>query len=182
LRLEIGRRLDLRDPDVLAFCWVTDFPLVEWNAEEGRWDAMHHPFTMPAESDLPYLDSDPARVRALCYDVVCNGTEWASGSIRIHRPEVQAKVFDLLGITRERQQERFGHILEAFTYGAPPHGGIAPGIDRLMMFLLDEPNIREVIAFPKLGMGYDPLMDAPSSVDQSQLDELGLKIIPRKKE
>jgi aspartyl-tRNA synthetase len=181
LRLEIGRRLDLRDPNTLAFCWVTDFPLVEWNEDEKRWDAMHHPFTMPKESDLPYLDSDPARVRALCYDVVCNGTEWASGSIRIHRPDVQAKVFDLLGISRERQQERFGHILEAFTYGAPPHGGIAPGIDRLMMFLLDEPNIREVIAFPKLGMGYDPLMDAPSPVDQAQLDELGLKIVPRKR-
>ena len=182
LRLEIGRRLGLRDPNKLYFCWVVDFPLVEWNEEEGRWDATHHPFTMPCETDLHFLETDPGRIRAQCYDIVCNGTEWASGSIRIHRADIQARVFDLLGISKEQQQERFGHILEAFSYGAPPHGGIAPGIDRLLMFLLDEPNIREVMAFPKMGLGYDPMMDAPSAVDQAQLDELGLKIIPRKKE
>jgi len=182
LRVEIGRRLDLRDPNKLAFCWIVDFPLVEWNKDENRWDATHHPFTMPKESDLHYLDTDPGRIRAQCYDIVCNGTEWASGSIRIHRPDIQAKVFGLLGISREKQEERFGHILEAFSYGAPPHGGIAPGIDRLVMFLLDEPNIREVMAFPKMGLGYDPMMGAPSPVDTAQLDELGLRITPRKKE
>jgi aspartyl-tRNA synthetase len=182
LRLEIGRRLSLRDPDKLCFCWVTDFPLVDWNEEENRWDAIHHPFTMPYEHDLPYFATDPAKIRAQCYDIVCNGTEWASGSIRIHRPDIQAQVFDLLGISKEKQQERFGHILEAFSYGAPPHGGIAPGIDRLLMFLFDEPNIREVMAFPKMGMGYDPLMNAPSLVDEAQLQELGLRIVPHKKE
>lgn len=181
LRLEIGQRLNLRDPNKLYFCWITDFPLVEWNEEEKRWDATHHPFTMPYERDLPYFETDPGKIRAQCYDIACNGTEWASGSIRIHRPDVQAKVFDLLGISKEKQQERFGHILEAFSYGAPPHGGIAPGIDRLLMFLLDEPNIREVMAFPKMGLGYDPLMDAPSTVDEAQLRELGLRIIPHKK-
>lgn len=181
LRLEIGRRLGLRDPNKLYFSWVTDFPLVERNEDENRWEAMHHPFTMPHESDLELFDTDPGKIRAQCYDIVCNGTEWASGSIRIHRPDIQAKVFDLLGISRERQQERFGHILEAFSFGAPPHGGIAPGIDRLLMFLFDEPNIREVMAFPKMGLGYDPLMDAPSEVDDAQLKELGLQIVPHKK-
>jgi len=182
LRVEIGRRLGLRDPNKLYFCWVVDFPLVEWNKDENRWDATHHPFTMPKASDLHYFDTDPGKIRAECYDIVCNGTEWASGSIRIHRPDIQARVFDLLGISKEKQEERFGHILEAFSYGAPPHGGIAPGIDRLVMFLLDEPNIREVMAFPKVGLGYDPMMGAPSPVDQPQLDELGLRIVPRKKE
>ncbi|HEV2472269.1 MAG TPA: aspartate--tRNA ligase, partial [Chthonomonadales bacterium] len=177
LRLEIGRRLQLRDAGKLYFCWVTDFPLVEWNAEEQRWEASHHPFTMPYESDLRYFDTDPGRIRAQCYDIVCNGTEWASGSIRIHRPDIQARVFDLLGISAQQQQERFGHILQAFSYGAPPHGGIAPGIDRLLMFLTDEPNIREVIAFPKMGLGYDPLMESPSSVDDAQLKELGLQVV-----
>src|SRR5262249_42053557 len=116
-----------------------------------------------------------------CYDLVCNGQESASGSIRIHRADIQAKVFDLLGISKEKQQERFGHILEAFSYGAPPHGGFASGIDRLVQNLFNEPNIREVIAFPKLGLGYDPLMDAPSPVDEAQLQELGLRIVPNKK-
>jgi aspartyl-tRNA synthetase len=180
LRLEIGRRLGLRDPNKIYFGWVLDFPLVDWNADEKRWDATHHPFTMPHESDLHYFDTDPGKIRAQCYDIVCNGTEWASGSIRIHRPDIQARVFDLLGISPEKQQERFWHILEAFSYGAPPHGGIAPGIDRLLMFLLDEPNIREVITFPKMGLGYDPMMDAPSTVDEEQLKELGLKIVPHK--
>ena len=181
LRLEIGRRLNLRDPNKLFFNWVTDFPLVEWNEDAKRWDAMHHPFTSPYESDLPYLDTEPGKIRAQCYDLVCNGTEWASGSIRIHRADIQARVFDLLGISKEVQQERFGHILEAFSYGAPPHGGIAPGIDRLLMFLFDEPNIREVMAFPKMGLGFDPMMGAPASVDEAQLRELGLKIVPHKK-
>ena len=178
LRTEIGRRLNLADPETMYFCWVTDFPLVEWNADERRWDACHHPFTMPHPEDLPLLDTDPGRVRALCYDIVCNGVEWGSGSIRIHRREIQAKVFDLLGISEQTQKERFGHILEAFEYGAPPHGGVAPGIDRLIMLLLGTENIREVMAFPKLGGGVDPMMGAPSLVDLSQLDELRLKVIP----
>ncbi|MCW3053657.1 MAG: aspartyl-tRNA synthetase [Chthonomonadales bacterium] len=181
LRLEIGRRKGLRDPNVLQFAIITDFPLVQWDEEAQRWEAEHHPFTMPYEEHLAYFDTDPAKIRAQCYDLVCNGQESGSGSIRIHRPDIQARVFDLLGISREKQQERFAHILEAFAYGAPPHGGFATGIDRLLMNLLDEPNIREVIAFPKMGFGYDPLMDAPSSVDDVQLQELGLRIVPRKK-
>jgi aspartyl-tRNA synthetase len=182
LRLEIGRRLNLRDPNKLTFCLVTDFPLVQWNEDEQRWEAEHHPFTMPYEEHLAYLQTDPGQIRAQCYDLVCNGQESASGSIRIHRPDIQARVFDLLGISKEKQQERFAHILEAFAFGAPPHGGFASGIDRLMMNLLDEPNIREVMAFPKMGLGYDPLMDAPSDVDEVQLQELGLRIVPHKKE
>ncbi len=181
LRVEIARRLNLADPGVLHFCWITDFPLFQWDEENGRWDAEHHPFTMPHHEDIPLLDTDPGAVRALCYDLVCNGMEWASGSIRIHRRDIQAKVFDLMNISEERQQQRFGHMLNAFEYGAPPHGGIAPGIDRLIMFMTDNDNIREVMAFPKLGGGSDPMMGAPSPVDQSQLDELSLKVIYREK-
>jgi aspartyl-tRNA synthetase len=176
LRNEIGERCGLRDPRVLKFCWIVDFPLVEWNPADNRWDAVHHPFTGPKEEDLIYIDSDPARIRADCYDVVCNGTEMASGSIRISRPDIQAKVFQLLGIDEKTQRERFGHILDAFSYGAPPHGGIAPGVDRLVMSLTDTENIREVIAFPKIGGGYDPMMDAPSTVDPQQWAELGLRL------
>ncbi len=179
LRTEIGRRLNLADSDVLHFCWITDFPLVEWNEEEGRWDAVHHPFTMPHPEDLPFLDTDPARVRALCYDLVYNGIEGASGSIRIHRRDIQEKVFQLLRIPPEEQEARFGHMLEAFQYGAPPHGGIAPGIDRLVATLLDVPNlnIREVMAFPKMGGGADPMMGAPSPVSAQQLQELHLRVV-----
>lgn len=179
LRNEIGARCGLRDPRKLAFCFVVDFPLVEWNEEHQRWDSVHHPFTSPKAADMEFLESDPARVRADCYDVVCNGTEWASGSIRIHQPEVQERVFRLLGLDGERIQDRFGHILEAFRYGAPPHGGIAPGIDRLIMFLMNEENIREVIAFPKIGLGYDPLMDAPSTIDDLQWSEMGLQMVKK---
>lgn len=174
LRLKIGGELGLRDPRRLAFGFVVDFPLVEWNAEEGRWDPSHHPFTSPKVSDLEYLESDPGRIRADCYDVVCNGYEWGSGSIRIYDPVLQARIFELIGVSEEQQRARFAHILEAFTYGAPPHGGIATGIDRLVMFLTNEENIREVMAFPKMGNGYDPLMDAPSGIDAKQWAELGL--------
>jgi aspartyl-tRNA synthetase len=176
LRNEIGGRCGLRDPRKLAFCWVLDFPLVEWDADAGRWNSTHHPFTGPKAEDLEFLESDPARVRTDCYDIVCNGTEWASGSIRIHRPDIQARVFSLLGIDEKAQKERFGHILEAFSYGAPPHGGIAPGIDRLVMLLLSEENIREVIAFPKIGQGVDPMMGAPDFVDPQQWAEMGLRL------
>lgn len=175
LRLAIAERLGLRDRRKMAFGWVLDFPLVEWNEDEQRWDPSHHPFTSPKESDMEFLESDPARVRADCYDVVCNGTELASGSIRIHRSDIQSRVFSLIGVDHETQRERFGHMLDAFTYGAPPHGGIAPGIDRLVMFLTDDDNIREVIAFPKIGNGYDPMMDAPSYIDPQQWTEMGLK-------
>ena len=176
LRNEIGTRCGLRDKHHLSFVWVLDFPLVEWNEEEKHWDAVHHLFTGPKEEDLVYLDSDPERIRADCYDIVCNGTEWASGSIRIHNPGIQARVCTLLGIDEATQRERFGHMLDAFSYGAPPHGGIAPGSDRLVMLLTDDENIREVMAFPKIGNGYDPMMDAPSTIDEAQWKELGLKL------
>lgn len=175
LRLEIGDRLNLRDPQKLAFAWVLDFPLVEWDTDSGRWSPAHHPFTMPKSADLDKLDTDPGSVRADCYDLVCNGSELASGSIRIHRADIQAKIFDMLKIDKATQKERFGHLLEAFSYGAPPHGGIAPGVDRLVMLLTDTENIREVIAFPKTGGGYDPMMDAPSTIDPQQWAELGLR-------
>lgn len=174
LRLEIGDRLGLRDPRKLAYCFVVDFPLVEWDAETRSWTPSHHPFTMPKVEDLHLLDSNPGQVRADCYDMVCNGLEMASGSLRIHRADVQSKIFSLLSIDEKTQRERFGHILEAFSYGAPPHGGIAPGIDRQIMILTDTENIREVIAFPKMGNGYDPMMDAPSEIDPAQWRELGL--------
>lgn len=175
LRLEIGDRLALRDPKKLAYLWVVDFPLVEWSDADGRWSSMHHPFTKPKDSDLDFLESDPARVRADAYDLVCNGSEVAGGSIRIHRPDVQQRIFNLLGIDEATQKDRFGHLLEAFSFGAPPHGGIAPGIDRLIMILTDTDNIREVIAFPKTGGGADPMMGAPSTIDPQQWAELGLR-------
>lgn len=176
LRLEIGDRLGLRDPRKLSYLWVLDFPLVEWDADGQRWSSMHHPFTMPKIEDLEFLESKPGKVRAQAYDLVCNGSEAGGGSIRINNSEVQARIFTLLGIDAETQQERFGHLLEAFSYGAPPHGGIAWGMDRLIMLLLDTENIREVIAFPKTGPGFDPLMNAPSTIDAQQWAELGLRL------
>ena len=175
LRLEIGDRLGLRDPRKLAYLWVTDFPLVEWDADGGRWSSMHHPFTMPHEEDLPLMETDPGAIRAQAYDLVCNGYETAGGSIRINDPAVQARMFALLGISEEIQRIQFGHLLEAFSYGAPPHGGIAPGIDRLIMLLTDTENIREVIAFPKIAGGADPMMGAPSQIDSQQWAEMGLR-------
>ncbi|MBN1484266.1 MAG: aspartate--tRNA ligase [Chloroflexia bacterium] len=176
LRREMGQRLSLADPDLLAFGWVVDFPLLRWDEELGRWDAEHHPFTSPKEEDLPLLESDPGRVRANCYDLICNGYELASGSIRIHRRDVQERIFELLGYSVEDAQERFGHLLEAFEYGAPPHGGIAPGIDRLVMILAGEESIREVMAFPKTNQAQDPLMGAPAPVSEQQLRELHIQI------
>ena len=182
LRLHMRDRLRLADEDVLALCWVTDFPLFEWNEDESRIEPMHHMFTMPREEDLPLLDTDPLKVIGQLYDLVANGTELASGSIRIHRPELQQKVFSIVNIPPEEAERRFGAMLEAFRYGAPPHGGIAPGIDRLMMLLRDEPNIREVMAFPKTQGARDEMMDAPSPVTPEQLEELHVAIkIPTRK-
>jgi len=178
MRREMARRLNLIDEGFLAFCFITDFPLVEWNEAEERWDAVHHPFTSPKEEDLPLMDSDPGRVRARAYDLVCNGWEIAGGSIRIHRRDVQEKMFSLLRIAPEEAQERFGHMLEAFEYGAPPHGGIATGLDRTVMLLAGERDIREVIAFPKTKTASDPLFGAPSTVSEAQLKELHIALRP----
>jgi aspartyl-tRNA synthetase len=179
LRLHFRDRLALAGRDVLAFCWITDFPLFDWNEDEGRIEPMHHMFTMPREEDLSLLDSDPLKVIGQLYDLVANGVELASGSIRIHRPELQQKIFSTVGISPEEAERRFGAILTAFRYGAPPHGGIAPGIDRLIMVLRDQPNIREVMAFPKTQAARDEMMDAPSSVAEEQLEELHIALRPR---
>ena len=176
LRREFAARLQLADPDLLAFAWVLDFPLVEWNEGEQRWDAVHHPFTAPKDEDLALMDSDPGKVRAKAYDVILNGYEAGGGSIRIHQRDVQQKLFDLLGISRETAQAQFGHMLEAFEFGAPPHGGIAPGIDRLAMILADESTIREVMAFPKTQQAIDLMTSAPSPVDERQLKELHIRL------
>ena len=176
LRLSLGRRLGLADPKLLAFAFVVDFPMFEWSQESGHWEPVHHPFTAPREEDMPLIDTDPGRVRSRHYDIVCNGAELSSGSIRIHTPELQRKIFRMLGYSDDDIQERFGHMLEAFEYGAPPHGGIAPGIDRLVMILSGEENIREVIPFPKTQSATCLLTNAPSPVPEAQLKELHLQI------
>jgi aspartyl-tRNA synthetase len=179
LRELLAGRLGLADPDELAFAWIVDFPFVNWNAEEKRWDPSHHLFTAPVPEDAGLLDSDPGRAHGQQYDVVLNGYETAGGSIRIHRRELQEKVFSLIGLAPEVAQERFGHMLEAFEFGTPPHGGIASGLDRLCMVLAGAPNIREVIPFPKNQAGRDVMAGAPSPAEPEQLRELHLQIVRR---
>ena len=178
LRTTLGARLGLTDANVAAFCWIVDFPAFEWKAQENRWDAVHHPFTAPRDEDLALLDSDPGRVRAKQYDLVVNGWELGGGSIRITDPDVQVKIFQIMGHTPEVVEERFGHLLRAFRYGVPPHGGVAIGLDRVMMLLAGADSIRDVIAFPKNQRAMDLMLSAPSAVDPEQLAELGLRLAP----
>ena len=177
LRLELARQMDLLDKNEYKFIWITEFPLLEWNEDENRYTAMHHPFTMPMEEDLKYLDTDPGRVRAKAYDIVLNGNEIGGGSVRIFNPEIQSKMFEVLGFTPERAQEQFGFLLTAFKYGVPPHAGLAYGLDRLVMLMAKQDSIRDVIAFPKVKDASDLMTEAPTLVDQKQLDELGLAIV-----
>jgi len=176
LRLEMAHRLELADPNLLVFCFILDYPLLEWSEEERRWESMHHPFTAPRDEDIPLLDTAPEKVHAKHYDLVCNGCELSSGSIRIHNRQLQEKIFHLLGYGAEEVKQRFGHLLEAFEYGAPPHGGIAPGIDRVVMLLAGEETIRDVIPFPKNQSSMDVMFDAPSPVSEDQLKELHLRL------
>lgn len=176
LRLELARQLDLLKKDDFKFLWVTEFPLLEYSEEEERYVAMHHPFTMPMEEDLPLLDTDPGAVRAQAYDIVLNGTELGGGSVRIHQADVQEKMFEVLGFTQERAQEQFGFLLEAFKYGVPPHAGLAYGLDRVIMLMVGADSIRDVIAFPKVKDASCLMMEAPSPVDPKQLEELSIAV------
>ena len=177
LRLHLGRELGLIDDEVFTFLWVTDFPMFGWDDEEGRWGAIHHPFTRPTDDWRDRFDDDPGHALAYAYDIIVNGNELGGGSFRIHEPDIQGRVFDLLALTAEQQRSQFGFLLDALAMGAPPHGGIALGIDRMTMVLAGEPNLRDVIAFPKNQAGLDPMSGAPSRITQQQLDELGLEVV-----
>lgn len=181
VRSRLGHDLDLIDHDRFAFAWIVDFPLFEWDEDNGKWEAAHHMFTMPQEEFIDTLEDDPGSVKGDLYDLVCNGYELASGSIRIHNPELQQRIFDIVGFSREEAHRRFGFLMDAFRYGPPPHGGIAPGLDRLLMILAGEESIREVIAFPKTTAGISPMDESPSSVDEHQLKELGIRIVEEAK-
>jgi aspartyl-tRNA synthetase len=180
VRTQMGKDLALADPKEFKFCWIIDFPLFEWNEEEKKWDPAHHMFTMPQERFLSDFEKRPGEVKGDLYDLVCNGVELASGSIRIHDPELQKRIFRFLGISDEQAQKRFGFLLEAFRYGPPPHGGIAPGFDRLVAMMAGESTIRDVIAFPKNTLGQCPMDDSPSEVDPRQLEDLHIRMVERK--
>ena len=182
LRLELARQLDLLKKDDFKFLWVTEFPLLEYSEEEDRYVAMHHPFTMPMEEDLQYLDSDPGRVRAKAYDIVLNGVEMGGGSVRIHQADIQSKMFEVLGFTPERAQEQFGFLLKAFKYGVPPHAGLAYGLDRMVMLMVGADSIRDVIAFPKVKDASCLMTEAPAPVDGKQLEELGIQVAEEEKQ
>ena len=182
LRLELAKELDLLDPNQYNFLWVTEFPLLEWSDEENRFMAMHHPFTMPMEEDWDKIDSDPGSVRAKAYDIVLNGTELGGGSVRIHQDDIQEKMFEVLGFTKERAHEQFGFLLDAFQYGVPPHAGLAYGLDRLVMHMVHADSIRDVIAFPKVKDASDLMTNAPDVVDEKQLEELGIEVAPQEEE
>ena len=176
LRLELARQLDLLKKDDFKFLWVTEFPLLEYSEEEDRYVAMHHPFTMPMDEDLQYIDSDPGRVRAKAYDIVLNGVEMGGGSVRIHQADIQSKMFEVLGFTPERAGEQFGFLLEAFKYGVPPHAGLAYGLDRVVMLMVGADSIRDVIAFPKVKDASCLMTEAPGQVDDKQLEELHIAV------
>ena len=176
LRIELARQMDLLDKNEYKFLWVTEFPLLEWSDEEQRFMAMHHPFTMPMEEDWDKIDTDPGSVRAKAYDIVLNGTEIGGGSVRIHQDDIQEKMFEVLGFTKEQAWEQFGFLLNAFKYGVPPHAGLAYGLDRLVMLMVQADSIREVIAFPKVKDASDLMTEAPAAIDEKQLKELGLQI------
>jgi aspartyl-tRNA synthetase len=180
LRGHLGRELGLIDESVWAFCWIVEFPMYEWDDDNDRWEAMHHPFTSPMDEDVALLATNPGAVRAKSYDVVVDGLELGSGSIRIHQREVQNKIFEIMGYDAQEIDHRFGHMLRAFEYGAPPHGGMAPGIDRSVMILAGEETIREVIAFPKNQGSQDLMMGAPSPVDAHQLSDLHIRVVEPK--
>ncbi len=179
LRLELARQMELLDKNEYRFLWVTEFPLLEWNEEQNRYTAKHHPFTMPMEEDLELIDSDPGRVRAKAYDIVLNGNEIGGGSVRIFQPEIQSKMFEVLGFTPEQAREQFGFLLTAFQYGVPPHAGLAYGLDRLVMLMAKEESIRDVIAFPKVKDASDLMTKAPTTVEKQQLEELGLSVVEK---
>ena len=182
LRLQLGEELGLVDENRYNFLWVTEFPLLEWSDEENRFMAMHHPFTMPMEEDWANIDSDPGSVRAKAYDIVLNGTELGGGSVRIHQSDIQEKMFEVLGFTKERAHEQFGFLLDAFSYGVPPHAGLAYGVDRMIMHMVHADSIRDVMAFPKVKDASDLMTDAPGTVDEKQLEELGIAIVAGEEE
>jgi aspartyl-tRNA synthetase len=182
LRVQLAETMGILDPNIFAFCWVIDFPWAFWNEEEKRWDPSQHPFAAPHPEDVDMIEKDPAHMRGTQYDMVLNNLEVCGGSIRIHDRELQSRIFNLIGIPQDVAREKFGHMLEAFEYGAPPHGGIASGLDRLAMIFAGEENIREVIAFPKNQAARDVMADAPSPTDEAQLKDLHIRVeMPKKK-